>query len=275
METHLEKLRRSELGAVQDTAVNGEELVVAYSTTKVAKLESIINIVRTLFVTAVLGVTSVFFNQITNKWVLLPIERMLEKVRLIAKNPLAAAADDDDATGIYDMMKQTQVGTKHEIADNMETVMLEQAINKIGALLALGLGDAGTEIVAKNLSSTGDMNPMVPGTKTFAIFGFCDIHKFNDVTEVLQTEIMTFVNQIAEVTHSNCTKNGGSANKNIGEAFLLVWKYKIPEEFDDAKEGLKTIKDLRISLPNRQMADMALYSFLKVIGKINKFSHIL
>lgn len=95
------------------------------------------------------------------------------------------------------------------------------------------------------------MNPMMPGTKTFAIYGFCDIHKFNDVTEVLQTEIMTFVNQIAEVTHSNCTKNGGSANKNIGEAFLLVWKYKTPEEFDDAKDGRKEITELNISLPNK------------------------
>ena len=60
---------------------------------------------------------------------------------------------------------------------------------------------------------------------------------------------MTFVNQIAEVTHSNCSKNGGAANKNIGEAFLLVWKYKEPGEFEGS-EGLE-IKDLRVSLPNK------------------------
>ena len=117
------------------------------------------------------------------------------------------------------------------------------------------------------------MNPMMPGKKTYAIFGFCDIHHFNDVTEVLQTEIMTFVNQIAEVTHSNCFRGGGGANKNIGEAFLLVWKYKKPEEFEDQED--KEIKDLDISLSNKQTADMALYSFLKVICKINKYSHIL
>lgn len=37
---------------------------------------------------------------------------------------------------------------------------------------------------------------------------------------------MTFVNQIAEIVHSQVDKYGGSANKNLGEAFLIVWKFK-------------------------------------------------
>ena len=32
----------------------------------------------------------------------------------------------------------------------------------------------------------GDVNPMIPGKKVFAIFGFCDIHHFNVANEVLQ-----------------------------------------------------------------------------------------
>ena len=41
---------------------------------------------------------------------MLPIERMLEKVRLIAKNPLAVAQGDDaDMAGIYTMMHKTQL----------------------------------------------------------------------------------------------------------------------------------------------------------------------
>ena len=123
------------------------------------------------------------------------------------------------------------------------------------------------------MSEGGDLNPMQPGKRTYAVFGFCDIHHFGDVTEVLQSEIMTFVNLIAEITHSNCVKGGGGANKNIGEAFLLVWKYKEPYEFEE--QASKDIKDMTICLQNRQMADMALYSFLKVICKINKYSHIL
>lgn len=38
---------------------------------------------------------------------------------------------------------------------------------------------------------------------------------------------------------------------------------------------MKEVTEIDVSLPNKQMADMALYSFLKVIAKINKFSHIL
>jgi len=62
-------------------------------------------------------------------------------------------------------------------------------------------------------------------------------------------------------------KYGGSANKNIGDAFLLVWKFK--DENDFLLEGQT------ISRRNRVVADLALFSFLKIIAKINKFSHIL
>jgi hypothetical protein len=61
-------------------------------------------------------------------------------------------------------------------------------------LLALGFGEAGSGIISKNMSSGGDLNPMMPGQKTFAVFGFCDIRNFTDATEVLQTKVMQFVN---------------------------------------------------------------------------------
>lgn len=36
---------------------------------------------------------------------------------------------------------------------------------------------------------------------------------------------MVFVNTISEIVHSCVDRYGGTANKNIGEAFLLVWKF--------------------------------------------------
>ena len=42
---------------------------------------------------------------------------------------------------------------------------------------------------------------MPPGQKIFAVFGFCDIQYFNDITGVLQTETMKFVNEVAEIVH--------------------------------------------------------------------------
>jgi hypothetical protein len=47
---------------------------------------------------------------------------------------------------------------------------------------------------------------------------------------------MTYVNRVAEITHSMVDRYGGSANKNIGEAFLLVWKFHDPKEIQNLEE---------------------------------------
>lgn len=86
--------------------------------------------------------------------------------------------------------------------EGYETVVLEKLIMKIGALLAVGFGEAGSEIIASNMKKGGEVDPMIPGKKIMAIFGFCDIRNFTDATEVLQTGVMLFVNEIAEITHS-------------------------------------------------------------------------
>ena len=65
---------------------------------------------------------------------------------------------------------------------------------------------------------------MLPGEKVISIFGFCDIRNFTDATEVLLGGVMIFVNDIAEIAHSTVNKYSGAPNKNIGDAFLFVWK---------------------------------------------------
>lgn len=44
------------------------------------------------------------------------------------------------------------------------------------------------------MRNNGGINPMIPGKKIIAIFGFCDIRNFTDATEILKTEVMVFVN---------------------------------------------------------------------------------
>merc|ERR1719247_1907232 len=80
-----------------------------------------------------------------------------------------------------------------------QRVILEKTIVKIGSLLALGFGEAGAEIIGQNMkgSETAALNAMIPGKKVDAIFGFCDIRNFADATEVLQDQVMLFVNRIA------------------------------------------------------------------------------
>ena len=72
--------------------------------------------------------------------------------------------------------------------------------------------------------------------------------------------------------HSVVDKFQGSANKNIGDAFLLVWK------FDESKNELRMEgNELVINRNNRsaqQRADLSIIAFLKIIAKIAKFTQI-
>lgn len=44
---------------------------------------------------------------------------------------------------------------------------------------------------------------MLEGKKIMALFGFCYVLGFADTTEILQEDIMVFVNEIALIVHSN------------------------------------------------------------------------
>lgn len=242
---------------------------------------SIISICRTFYICFFLGMTALFFAQDAQVLVLRPIERMLNKVNNIAKNPLASK---------YQQLIENKMAKKQEV---METTFIENAIVKISTLLALGLGDAGAEIITSNIAKMGDLVCITPGVKRFGVFGFCDIRNFTDATEVLQEEVMIFVNNIAEIVHTIVDRFQGSANKNIGDAFLLVWKFRIDDYsyineklanfFKDPDEiqEIKLVQNLDKSKENANasyitdLCDLSLMSFLKILCKINRKEKIL
>lgn len=84
---------------------------------------------------------------------------------------------------------------------------------------------------------------------------------------------MTYVNSVAEITHSMVDRYGGAANKNIGDAWLLVWKFYDSEEIEKMdRRGHYNSED--VCLENQILADMSVFSFLKIIAKLNKYNHI-
>jgi len=102
---------------------------------------------------------------------------MISKVNRIAKNPLEAAQEEENEALAYEKarakeLKKSKNKKKKVKEAPYETVILEQTIIKIGALLALGFGEAGAKIIADNMGHGGDVDPMVPGNKVVAIFGF-------------------------------------------------------------------------------------------------------
>ena len=110
---------------------------------------------------------------------------------------------------------------------------------------------------------------MMPGKKSMCIFGFCDIRNFTDATEVLEANVMVFVNEIAEICHEVVNRVGGNPNKNIGDAFLLVWKFN-EEDSITVQNRHEAVLELRSSLRVRQMADLAVYSFVKMVAEISR-----
>lgn len=220
-----------------------------------SRFQASLNIMRTIFVCFILTIGAVMFSKDTNALVLRPLDRIIDKIQTMSENPLTQFhinGDDGD--------------------DQMETRLLENSISRICSLLAVGFGDAGSEIIAENMKRGGAIDPMIPGKKVIAIFGFCDIRQFTDTTEVLQEDIMEFVNTIAKIVHVEVHLHGGSANKNIGDAFLLVWKFPKDIDADDIAncENISAEKRRRIQI----IADNALASFITIIAALRRSARL-
>lgn len=217
-----------------------------------AVTSAILSIIRTIFVSGVLTFGALMFSKDSNDLALRPLERLIDKVNKIAQNPQVV----------------------HEMAlvkeESNETVKIENTIIKIGTLLALGFGEAGTEIIRVNMKRQGDVNPMIEGIKKVAIYGFCDIRNFTDATEVLQEDVMMFVNNIGDIVHTVVDRYQGTANKNIGDAFLLVWKTR-QDTYKLDGDNVQWLNEKYIS----DLSDCALLSFMKIQAKINREPKIL
>lgn len=148
------------------------------------------------------------------------LQRMMRIVEEVARDPLASFHfDHDNNSGTY------------------ETDLLEKTFVKIANLLRLCFGAAGENIIRSNLQfepgarSSAIINPMLPGARVYCVFCFCNIRQFEFATECLGQDVLQFVNSIAAIVAENVnywSNESGSVNKNLGGAFILV--FRIGEE---------------------------------------------
>ncbi len=137
--------------------------------------------------------------------------------------------------------------------------------------MAINFGEAGGEILKENISSSEGLNPMLQGKKIQAIFGFCFIHNFSEINEAFQERTMIFVNQISDIVHSCVDKFNGITNKNLGDCYLLAWKFKEKTEKENDGRSESNLSNDK----TEELADCALLGFLNIIKKINKSQNIL
>jgi hypothetical protein len=163
--------------------------------------------------------------------VLDPLQRMLKIVLRYAENPLSQDVNKKSQQEKLD--DESAIENDGEEIGNFETEQLINAITKIADLLRKCWGVAGAGIISSNLARTKDgktvvFNPTVPGKRVYALFGFVAINGFSEILRSLDRDIMILINDVAKVVHDEVYRwalgEHGQCNKNLGPAFLMVWR---------------------------------------------------
>eukprot|EP00929_Paragymnodinium_shiwhaense_P098031 TRINITY_DN5958_c0_g4_i1.p1 TRINITY_DN5958_c0_g4~~TRINITY_DN5958_c0_g4_i1.p1 ORF type:complete len:949 (-),score=200.25 TRINITY_DN5958_c0_g4_i1:445-3291(-) len=251
------------------------DFVFWYDKRLLSESQAVLSLTMMVFICITLCTVSMFLSNDANRLVLHPVENMISKVETIRSNPLMAMKMADDEFKLEEMERakakrereqndrwnkiwnliMCQSGTQVKV-EPMETVILEKTIIKLGSLLVLGFGEAGSSIIEQNMSGVDSacVDGMVEGTRVECIIGTTRINDFSIATEVLQAKVMTFVNQIAEIVHGVVDEFHGAANKNNGDTFLMIWR---------VTQGIEPAAVSR-------MADMSMLAFARILGAVHR-----
>jgi hypothetical protein len=179
------------------------------------------NCIQTLFVCILLVMLAQQFTNDTQKLVIAPVEKMVNIIKQLAVDPLKKpeVRQDDDAA------ESPSPGKKKKKGPQLETAMLEETILKIGGLLQVSFGEAGADVLKKNMGSgDGELNIMKPGFTIEAIFGYVNIRSFSDINALLEEDVVLFTNTVAQVVHTCVYRWRGLPCESFGDAFLVMWK---------------------------------------------------
>ncbi|KAG7349832.1 adenylate and guanylate cyclase catalytic domain containing protein [Nitzschia inconspicua] len=177
-------------------------------------------------------------------FVLRPLRSMLKIVARYAKNPLAQATQTGRDTTSIVSESDSDRSLDDDASDGdgfgtYETEQLISAVSKITDLLRKCWGVAGADIISTNLASReGELaevfNPTVPGKSVYALFAFAAINGFDHALKCLGGDVMILINDVAQVLHGEVFRWGfgdsGQCNKNLGNAFLMVFRIGLVKE---------------------------------------------
>lgn len=176
-----------------------------------------------IVVCIIFAISSLVFMSDLNTLVIEPVEGLTKAMSLISKSLLDLGATS---------------------AEGGEAAYIENSVLKIVSLLQVSFGDAGQRIIQNNMSPGEEgLSMRQAGAKVNGCYGMSDIREFTGTTEALNETIVVFVNEFASICHQSgedgdafmdadkpdvyrslIGQQGGKANKNVGDAFLIVWK---------------------------------------------------
>ena len=161
-----------------------------------------------------------------------------------AENPLSTPSANDSRRRHGSLSTRDDDDTEEQLG-HYETEQLTNAISKIADLLRKCWGVAGAGIISANLARTKDgrtvvFNPTIPGKQIYALFGFIGINDFSKQLRSLEQDVMILINDVARVVHDEVYRwalgDSGQCNKNLGAAFLMVFRIGDFMEVHDKKK---------------------------------------
>ena len=271
---------------------NTNEIIsIIYSVKSENDIKHIFYLVLTLSLCISMILASIISESDLTHILLNPFEVMIELAENVSRDPMNAKNIKELEQGVISLLQKNKEKEKTLFNENIdktynecyksyEVKVIMNSIIKISALLAMSVGEAGGEIIQKNLSSVHGLHLHSRGKKKSAIFGFCNLRDFEEINLALEEETIPLINQIADIVHTSVELYRGNTNKNIGDSFLNVWKFY--NNNLKAKNGYdkKLIKDnlLEVDSLNPQInitADCAVLAYLRIILKIHKNLNIL
>ncbi|CRH04090.1 adenylyl cyclase alpha, putative [Plasmodium relictum] len=202
---------------------------------------------------------------------LFPIESILKKLKLMKANPILALEMQEELLNheLQHILRNSKL-KRRSIKENYEILKMEENLMKLGTLMLLGFGEAGAKIISKNINEQENVNLLINGEIVYSVFAFCDIRNFTEITEILKEKIMIFINLIAEIIHECCDFYGGSINKNIGDAFLLVWKCKKNKFYNSENSHREFSEKENVN----RICDLAFFSTIQTLIKLQQSEKI-
>ena len=237
------------------------------------RLYSIIYLFRIIFILGSLYLICLRLNKDLNLLILKPLNDINKVIDKVSKDPvnnkIISELKQNFENRIDNMIQKDKKNVKYEMK------VIESTLIRTSGLISVGYGEAGSAIIKQFIKGNEGFDPMSSGNIIEAIFGFCFIHDFAEISEVFEEKTMIFVNHICDIVHSCVDKFNGYTNKNIGDCFLLAWKVKNSENKPPMPNSTKNIFIQNQNEELTELADCALLAFLNIFKKINKSRKIL
>lgn len=237
------------------------------------RIYAIINILKLIFILGSLYIICLRLNKDLNLLILKPLNDINKVIDKVSKDPvnnkIISELKQNFENRIGNLIQNDKKNVKYEMK------VIESTLIRTSGLISVGYGEAGSAIIKQFIKGNEGFDPMSSGNIIEAIFGFCFIHDFAEISEVFEEKTMIFVNHICDIVHSCVDKFNGYTNKNIGDCFLLAWKIKNSENKPPRPNSSKNIFIQNQNEELTELADCALLAFLNIFKKINKSRKIL